>query len=154
MNRYAVPVLFSVVTVCALWGASACSPAPETPVKQAFDTYEAIRVSLSDDQFDTVSERAATLVPLAGQIAGEEAGAAAARLASATTLTDARLEFLLVSSELVPKFIEAKLPDVHGFMCALQNGVAATWAQRSDTIRNPYFGKAMLNCGEELPASE
>lgn len=154
MGRYAVPVFFVVMAVCALCAASACAPTSGTPVMQAFDRYEAIRVALSQDKIDLVSQEATALAPLAGQLAGEEAQASASRLASATTLNRARLEFISVSSELVPKFLDAKLPAVHGFMCPLQDGRTVTWAQRSVTIQNPYFGKAMLDCGTELPASE
>ncbi len=146
--RYAVPILAAVGAACVL---SACSQTP-TPVMQAFDHYEAIRASMADDQFDTVVQHAMALSPLAGQVAGEEAQAAASRLASATTINRARIEFIALSSELVPRFLEAKLDDVHGFMCALKDGRTATWVQRSAAIQNPYFGHSWPDCGEEIQA--
>lgn len=144
--------LLVAVSVCAL--SYACTPARATPLVEAFDHYEAIRVSLSGDTLDDVGEHAEALAPLASQVGGDAAGAAASRLAGATTLTDARLEFLSVSTALVPKFLEAKLPGVHGFMCPINDGSTASWAQRSDQIQNPYFGKAMLDCGAKIPTPE
>lgn len=146
--RYAVWILAAVGAACVL---SACSQAP-TPVMQAFDHYEAIRASMADDQFDTVAQHAMALAPLAGQVAGEGAQAAASRVASAETINSARIEFIALSSELVPRFMEAKIDDVHAFMCPFKNGGTGTWVQRSATIRNPYFGHAWLDCGEEIPA--
>jgi len=149
MARYALPILAAAGAACVL--SAACAQAP-TPVMQAFDHYEAIRASMADDQFDTVAQHAMALAPLAGQVAGEDAQAAASRVASAESINSARIEFIALSSELVPRFMEAKLDDVHAFMCPFKNGGTGTWVQRSATIRNPYFGHAWLDCGEEIPA--
>jgi len=149
MARYALPILAAAGAACVL--SAACAQAP-TPVMQAFDHYEAIRASMADDQFDMVVQHAMALSPLAGQVAGDEAQAAASRLASATTINSARVEFISLSSALVPRFLEAKLDDVHGFMCALKDGRTALWAQRSAAIQNPYFGHSWPDCGEEIQA--
>ena len=146
-TRETVPILIVVAAACVL--SAACKPAP-TPVMQAFDHYEAIRASMADDQFATVAQHAMALAPLAAEVAGEDAQAAASRLASATTINSARVEFIALSSALVPRFMEAKLADVHGFMCALKDGRTATWVQRSATIQNPYFGHSWPDCGEEI----
>jgi hypothetical protein len=148
MTKHRVAMLSLTGALCVL--GAACSPS-QTPVVQAFDHYEAIRASMADDQFDTVLEHARALAPLAGQVAGAEAEAAASRLASSTTINRARVEFIDLSSELVPHFLEARLEDVHGFICSLQDGRTATWVQRSASISNPYFGHAWPDCGEEIP---
>jgi hypothetical protein len=148
MARYAVPILAAAGAACVL--SAACAQAP-TPVTQAFDHYEAIRASMADDQFDTVAEHAMALAPLAGQVAGEDAEAAALRLGSAETINRARVEFISLSAALLPHFMAAKLDDVHAFMCPFKDGRTGTWVQRSATIKNPYFGHAWLDCGEEIP---
>jgi hypothetical protein len=84
-------------------------------------------------------------------VAGKEAEAAVQRLRTAKTLDQARTEFGTVSQALVPKFLEAKLPGVSGYGCSMKAN--AIWAQKGDAIENPYFGKAMLNCGVKLTAS-
>jgi hypothetical protein len=151
MSRGTVMVMLAVSGFCVPQVAWAQAPATAAPVMQAFDEYEAIRVLLAGDKFDNVGKHASALVPLAGRVAGKNAQAAATRLAASKTLAAARTEFASVSTELVPKFLEAKLPGVHGFMCPMKD--SGTWAQRSDKIENPYFGKAMLNCGTEIQAS-
>jgi hypothetical protein len=143
----------AVILACVLIACTLVTACSSSPVVQAFEHYEAIRASMADDQFDTVLEHARALAPLAGQVAGEEAQAAAARMAAATTINRARIEFIEVSSALVPHFLDARLADVHGFMCSLQDGRTAYWAQRSATISNPYFGHAWPDCGEEIPQS-
>jgi len=118
-----------------------------TPAAQAFDHYEAIRVMLSQDKIDTISTHANALAPLAGQLAGKNAQAAAERVAAAKTLDSAREQFGVLSTALVPKFLDAKLPGVHAFMCPMKN---LPWAQRKLMLENPYYGKAMLTCGNEI----
>jgi Cu(I)/Ag(I) efflux system membrane fusion protein len=120
------------------------------PVVQAFDHYEGIRVVLAEDKIETVSTHAKALAPLAGQLAGKDARAAAERMAAAKTLDSAREQFALLSSALVPKFLDARLPGVHAFMCPMKN---ASWAQRTDKLENPYYGQAMLTCGSEIKAT-
>ena len=83
-----------------------------------------------------------------GALAGKEAEAAANRVRAAKTLNQARDEFGNLSMLLVPKFLEAKVPGVSGFMCPMKSN--AVWAQRGDSMENPYFGKVMLNCGTRI----
>jgi hypothetical protein len=127
-------------------GAASAQTAAST-VAQAFDHYEAIRVVLAQDKIETVSAHATALAPLAGQLAGSAAQATAERLASAKTINNARDQFAILSTALVPKFLEAKLPGVHAFMCPMKK---ASWAQRTNQLENPYYGKAMLTCGTEI----
>lgn len=154
MTRFAVSILLVLSAVAGPSALSAQAPAAGAPIMQAFTRYEAIRVLLADDKFDTLAQQATALAPLAGRVAGKDAQAAALRLAAATTLNRARVEFIAVSSSLVPRFLAAKLPSVYGFMCPLQDGRTVTWVQGSPKIQNPYFGHAWPDCGERLPASQ
>lgn len=137
--------------VCAVLAAALVAPTTlaaqsgNTPIAQAFEHYEAIRVALAADQLGDIGKHTSALVPLAGKVAGAEAQALAAKLAPAKTVAAARDVFGNLSMALVPKFMEAKLPGVVGYMCTMKAN--ATWAQRGNQIQNPYFGKAMLNCG-------
>jgi hypothetical protein len=148
--RYSVPVLLALTLVMPLPAAAA--QATGTAVTQAFDHYEAIRVLLADDKLEMIGTHAKALAPLAGQIAGKDTQAAVERMGAAKTLDSARDQFVVVSSGLVPKFIDAKLPGVHAFMCPMKAN--ATWAQRTATLQNPYFGKAMLTCGSEITGTK
>jgi hypothetical protein len=148
--RFGIPVLLALTLVTPL--SVAVAQTTGTAVTQAFDHYEAIRVLLADDKLEMVSTHAKALAPLAGQIAGKDTQAAVEQMAAAKTLDSARDQFVVVSSGLVPKFIDAKLPGVHAFMCPMKTN--ATWAQRTANLQNPYFGKAMLTCGSEITATK
>jgi hypothetical protein len=94
-----------------------------------------------------MSVKAKALSPLAREIAGEEAARAAASLAQAKTLEDAREQFGALSEALVPKFLEAGLPGVQGFVCSMKD---KRWVQRGEKPANPYFGKSMSTCGTAI----
>jgi hypothetical protein len=113
----------------------------------AFVQYDKIRVVLSADSLTGVPAAAQALAPLARQLASAPAGAAADKLAAARDLKDARAAFGTLSELLVPTFMAANLPGVHGFMCPMVN---KPWAQQTATVQNPYYGKAMPGCGTEI----
>jgi hypothetical protein len=117
----------------------------DNPAARAFERYEAIRAALATDGLANVAGNAAALAPLASALAGKDAEAAVQRLRAAKTLEQARNEFGNVSLLLVPKFLDARLPGVIGFACSMKQN--AVWAQRGESIENPYFGKVMLTCG-------
>ena len=122
-----------------------------TPVQRAFEHYERIRAALSQDTTENVPVEAKALSPLARDIAGQDAARAAALLAQAKTLEEAREQFGALSEALVPKFLEAGLPGVQGFVCSMKQ---KRWAQRGTTAANPYFGKAMATCGTPVKVPE
>lgn len=131
----------------ALAACTVAISAQERPVDRAFQHYERIRVALAQDTTKDVAAEAGALAPLAAELAGEEAGAAAQSLATAKDLNQSRDHFAKLSDALVPKFMEAGIPGVQGFMCAMNK---RRWAQRGTAVENPYYGKAMLNCGAPI----
>jgi hypothetical protein len=126
-------------------GGASSQQAP--PVERAFEHYERIRAALAQDTTENMSVKAKALSPLAREIAGEEAARAAASLAQAKTLEDAREQFGALSEALVPKFLEAGLPGVQGFVCSMKD---KRWVQRGEKPANPYFGKSMSTCGTAI----
>ena len=138
-------ILRSIVVLTLALVPAIASAQTDSPAARAFDRYEAIRLALVKDGMTDVSTNAAALAPLAGTLAGKDAEAAVQRLRAAKTLEQARNEFGNVSALLVPKFMDAKLPGVVGYMCSMKQN--AVWAQKGQSIENPYFGKVMLNCG-------
>ena len=138
----------TTVTLVLLLPALAAAQTVRTPVAEAFDHYEAIRAALAGDQIAGLDTHAAALAPLAEQVAGKEAGTLASGLGGSKTLAAARDQFGSLSMLLVPRFLEAELPGVVGYACAMKSN--ASWAQRADKIQNPYFGKAMLECGARI----
>ena len=137
-------------------GLTACSPESQesaAPVKKpsvaerAFEHYEAVRVALSADTIDRIKEHVAALSADALALGGSAASTHVEALANATTIEDARKHFGELSGLLVPKFLESKLPNVHGFMCAMKK---KPWAQEGAEIQNPYYGKSMASCGTAM----
>ncbi|MEO6237038.1 MAG: hypothetical protein ABIQ52_08565 [Vicinamibacterales bacterium] len=113
----------------------------------AFEQYELMRSALAVDSLTGVSEAATALAPIAREVGGEGAEAAARRVASAKTIKDAREHFGTLSELLVPKFLAARLPGVRGFTCSM---VKKPWAQKGATTQNPYYGKSMPTCGTPI----
>jgi Cu(I)/Ag(I) efflux system membrane fusion protein len=72
--------------------------------------------------------------------------------ASAKDIDSFRKEFARLSSEMfgvLKTFSPVKSSPVYKMHCpmAFENR-GADWLQKGKTVRNPYFGKAMLSCGE------
>lgn len=144
------------IVLAGVEGLTACSPDSQqsaavvrqpSVAERAFEHYEAIRVALSADTMDRIREHVDALGADALGLAGPAASAHADALARATTIEDARKHFGELSGLLVPKFLDAKLPNVHGFMCAMKK---KPWAQKSTEIQNPYYGKSMASCGTPI----
>ena len=122
----------------------ATSAAQDRPVDKAFAQYDRIAQALVQDSLDGVPAATSALQPLAVEVGGDPAKAPAAKLAAATSLDDVRAAFGELSEVLVPKFLDAELRGVVGFVCTMKK---TQWAQRGETAANPYYGKAMPTCG-------
>lgn len=127
--------------------ASIAAAAEQSSVERAFEHYERIRTALAQDTTRGLAGEAAALSRLAGEIAGEQAARMAAALAEAKDIAAARERFAALSDALVPEFLDAGLPDVHGFVCSMKG---ARWVQRGGSPANPYYGKAMPACGTPI----
>ena len=119
----------------------------QEPVARAFEHYERIRAALAQDTTQDIAAEAKALSPLARDIAGDDAGRAATSLAQAKHVDEAREQFGVVSEALVPKFLDAGLPGVKGFVCSMKQ---KRWVQRGSAAANPYFGKTMASCGTPI----
>jgi hypothetical protein len=118
--------------------------AQDRPVDKAFARYDHIAQALVTDSLDGVHDAAVALGPLAVEVGGEAATAPAAQLEAARSIEDIRSAFAALSEVLVPKFLDADLPGVVGFVCTMKK---AQWVQRGEKVANPYYGKAMPTCG-------
>ena len=121
--------------------------AQESPASRAFEHYEAIRRALSSDTIAGLKDHASSLRADAVALAGAGVEAHVDALSKAENIEDARKHFAELSTLLVPKFLDARLPDVHGFMCPM---LKKTWVQKGAVIQNPYYGRSMLSCGSGL----
>lgn len=130
-------------------GLAAIASAQDKPVLEAFEHYERVRIALSTDTLPDVAMHAKMLAPFAEKVGGTRAKKAADQLVKAKTIEDARRHFGDLSAVLVPKFQAQAIAEAHAYMCPMKQ---KPWMQRGDQMENPYFGKAMLNCGSPLDA--
>ena len=154
--------------------AEAADPIPvEAPAKlreaiaAVFGSYIAIQQHLSQDQgaeaagsaaeMVTALQAAKTTVPPelreAWQTAAEPLGAAAKTLAAAAEITAARTAFEPLSESLYRLIQQFGISgrSVYRYHCPMAfDNKGADWLQDKQGVENPYFGSAMLRCGEEV----
>ena len=111
---------------------------------EILEPYLAIQQALAADSMEGVSKHAAKLADVA------ELGAAG-KLADAEDIETARHAFHSVSKEIVKRAQAAGMEntEVRLAHCPMAFGnEGADWLQTGDTLANPYYGAAMLRCGE------
>jgi type IV secretory pathway VirB10-like protein len=141
-------------------------PAVPGPVGEVLDAYENVRAKLADDD----SAGALTYVDKIAASA-KDAGSAAAAGPTAKPLADiaaaaekmngykpAQMEEIRMAFGELSKATVALLvadPSLQTgrflFLCPMAKGYQK-WVQTTQKLQNPYWGKQMLDCGEELKA--
>ena len=124
----------------------------EQPVQQAelqpplpeglFSSYVASQVALAGDSYE---DARTALEQLAADSSGELQTLAAAA-AAAEDIEGIRRAFISLSDEVA----RSTLPEGYSLaFCPMANNFqGANWVQEGQAINNPYFGAAMLTCGE------
>ena len=117
------------------------------------DPYLQVQVALSADQFDGVVTHAAAIEKAATALGPDATliAAGAKKLAAAKDIAAARTAFGDVSAALAAYAEKTKSglgPDVRMAYCPMVN---KPWLTKDKTIRNPYYGAAMLTCGSFKP---
>ena len=89
---------------------------------------------------------------MAWMAVSEKLATDAGRIANAPDIKTARTEFKLASVNLIAiakQFGTAGETGIYVFHCPMAfNNKGADWVQNEKTVKNPYFGKSMLSCGE------
>ena len=145
-------------------GLMSCGPAaPEAPARESdparvpeparsvFDQYLKISESLAADSMKGVAEEAAAMAEDMPKQQGFPTAAApqAEALAKAESIAAARKAFQPLSQSM-EQYLRNK--NIKGaYYVAYCPMVKATWLQTTTKIRNPYYGKSMLDCGEIRP---
>lgn len=136
-------------------------------LKPVYVHYLAVQEALAQDKFETASAHYSQLhqelraIPLDALHNAERdlwrgpsstLEAAAAHGMKAADLADARAAFLHLSAAMID--IERVVGHAGGatyyeaFCPMADDGKGASWLQTTDAIRNPFYGQAMLECGE------
>jgi hypothetical protein len=151
MKRLSIAV--GLLVVCTLCGSALVFGAENlnAPAKEVCDHYIAIQEELAKDSTKGIGEHAAAIAAAAksGQVKGLPADTEknAETLAKAKDIKSARLAFKPLSSDFIKYRADDKAAKsaYHEAFCPMAR---AGWLQTGKEIRNPYYGKSMLDCGE------
>ena len=120
------------------------------PVKSVLDHYLAIQKDLAKDSMKGVDEHANAIGKAVKsddmKMLSPDVAAQAETLAKAKDLKAARQAFKPLSASLVKYVADNKAGKgvYHEAYCPMAR---ASWLQTEKEVRNPYYGKSMLDCG-------
>jgi hypothetical protein len=127
------------------------APRVEGPMGPLLEAYDDVQKKLAADDLAGAQAAAEKLSSSATAATKTDIAGAADKIKSATDIGAARTAFGDVSKALIT--IVSADPNLQQgrylFMCPMAKGYQK-WVQTSDKLRNPYFGKEMLECGEQL----
>src|SRR4051794_18162190 len=137
-------------------------PRVDGPVGDVVDAYDAMRLQLAHDDL-AAAKSAAKIADAAKAAAADAKGATkqpltdlaahADAMAKAEDLPAARRAFSDVTKDVVALMVAD--PSLQTgrflFMCPMAKGYQK-WVQTSTKLENPFFGKSMIDCGEQLKA--
>jgi hypothetical protein len=134
-----------VFAVALLGNAASAADLPQALV----DPYLQVQGALAADKFDGVAAHGQAIEKAALSLGkdGEAIATAARNLATAKDIAAARAAFGDVSTAVVAYAEKTKSgfgADVRLAFCPMAN---KPWLTKDKTIRNPYYGAAMLTCG-------
>lgn len=123
----------------------------DAKIQSIVEQYLLIQNQLASDSIEGVSDAAQKIVTLTDSknaVKAEwrtEVHRVAQELQKAKNLNEVRERFKKLSAPLVQWNKQNQLPGIQSAYCSMAN---AHWLQKTGDIRNPYYGKKMLECGE------
>ena len=116
-------------------------------VKAIVSSYLEVHAALASDRADAFKTPAGTLAARAESMgaSGTKIAKAARKVEHAKNLQAARDAFVPLSDAVIAAAKAANLPEVKVAYCPMAK---ASWLQKGDEVRNPYYGSQMLTCGE------
>jgi membrane fusion protein, copper/silver efflux system len=143
-----------MVILGAAWLATAAALAAGVDLKPIVDPYVRIQRALNADSLDGVKDEARRIASEAARLgaSGEAIQAAAAEFQAAADLKTTRAAMGKLGDAIMiyAKQHEVSLgDDVKVAYCPM---LRKHWLQKGETIQNPFYGKAMPDCGRIVPA--
>jgi hypothetical protein len=123
---------------------------PSQPLKAVVASYLEIQTQLAADKFDGIKAPAAAIVTAAAPMGegGAAIVASAKSVQQASDIKAARDAFGRLSEAVIAAAKAAGWEDVDGLKLAYCPMARASWLQKEDRVRNPYYGSSMLECGQ------
>ena len=139
------PVARLVITAALVCGAASAIRGAED-FQAILEPYLKIHAALAGDKMDDVAADARAIAEAAAKLGtdGEGITTAARKLEGAGDLETARAAFGPLSDEIIAHG-HSLGEDVKVAYCPM---VSKSWLQKDGPITNPYYGQAMLRCGE------
>ena len=120
---------------------------------QIVENYLKIQDALASDVQTGIPQAAGEIKKLTGQLKGSEKALAknlsvgATEVAKGSDIKQTREAFKKLSAPMVAWAKQSKPADLEIYSCSMAQ---APWLQKKGTsLRNPYYGKEMLECGEK-----
>jgi hypothetical protein len=136
--------------LCALAVAGASAAQDADPMKAILSSYLELQAQLAADKIDAVKPAAAAIATNAANLGQERGGRitqTAKALGDAKDLKAARDAFGPLSDAVIAA-AKADGKDLSGVKLGFCPMVNRSWLQKDAKVRNPYYGSAMLECGE------
>ena len=149
--RYALALIFIITcSVITIAGAANNVEQEQYAPASLVVPYLKIQTELATDSFTSVQQHASEMLKeLAGWGSlGLALGDTVRRLERADSIDEARIALAVVTDALLrhSKARGLDLPDeIRVVYCPMKQ---QSWLQEGEDIRNPYYGSAMLDCGE------
>jgi len=145
----------AVVLIVALTGlacnrtAASARPAGSEMSRAVLEPYLKIGTALAADRMDGVAANAGEVATAATALGATafKIDTAAAQLAAAADLGDARAKFGVLSEAIDAYMTNQHLTGPDGVRVAYCPMVLKPWLQKDGDLRNPYYGSQMLTCG-------
>jgi hypothetical protein len=151
MKRLALVLVCAVIAGATAFAERQAAQTDTDALKGVVTSYLEIQSNLATDRFDGIKPPARTLAAQAKTLrqGGAPIAKAAAALEQAADLNAARLAFGDLSDAVIARLGAEDAKEVRGSLrLAYCPMVRKSWMQREEQLRNPYFGKSMLTCGE------
>ena len=151
MKKIYFTLAAAVCLLCAGALRAAEEPALMEPVKSVLAHYLTIQTNLANDTFKGLDEQAKAIASAVKsdtmKMLPSDVATQADALAQAKDLNGAREAFKPLSASLIKYMTDKKAGKgvYHEVYCPMAN---ASWLQLGKDVRNPFYGKAMLDCGE------
>jgi hypothetical protein len=129
---------------------AACSARAADVATGVIDPYLRIQTALSTDTLKDIAADAGLIATEAERLGeqGKALHASAKELQGAADIKAARAAFGKLSEALLGYAAATSSGLGNGVRIAYCPMVQKSWAQKGDTIANPYYGKSMLTCGD------
>lgn len=146
--------LFAAVVFIGCLAAATTAQAGDS-VQSLLEPYFRIQTALTEDKTDGVKADAEAIGKQARALGepGSRMAKAASELAAAADINAAREAFGRLSDAVIAYSEGTRVPtgdSVNTMYCPMNK---KSWLQKGDQVKNPYYGKAMLTCGEKKKKS-